>query len=115
MIRMLTIAAILALSGAAAQARTTSVIFGDLDMGAPGGAQTLAERIHEAAANVCAIDKPNAGTITLFYQTIEKDCVSYVSKRALTRIQTMVREHRELAQQVPGLIPERQARLAIGR
>ena len=115
MIRMLTIAAILSLTGAAAQAGTTTVIYGDLDIGAPGGAQTLAGRIHEAATNVCSIDKPNAGTITMYYQTIEKDCVGYVSKRATLKVQAMVKEQRELAQQFPGLIPQRQARVAIAR
>ncbi len=115
MIRTLTLAAIFTLTAAAVQARDTTVLFGDLDIGTPGGAQALEARIHDAATNVCAIDKPHAGTIALYYQTLEKDCLGYVSKHALTKIQALVSEHRALARQFPGLLPERQAQLTVGR
>ena len=109
MLRIFTIATILALASASAQARTTIVRFDDLDVSNPGTNLVLADRIHQAATTACAVDKPNSGPITMFYRTVEKDCVSYVSKRALTKIQVLAGAQ-QLARQNRG-----QVLLAAGR
>lgn len=98
MIRTFTIAAILALTTIAAQARDTRVAFADLDIANPASAQVLAGRVHQAATAFCAMEKPNSGTIALFYGTIEKNCVSDVSVRALARIRVMAGTQRQYAQ-----------------
>jgi UrcA family protein len=98
MIRTFTIAAILALTTVAAQARDTRVAFADLDIANPAGAQMLAGRLHQAAAALCAMDKPNSGTIALFYGAVEKGCVNDISTRALARIRVMAQTQRQFAQ-----------------
>ena len=65
MFRTLTAAALLALSATAAQAATTQVSFGDLNLSRPQDVAILADRLEVAAKTVCLDANPQIGKVAM--------------------------------------------------
>lgn len=98
MIRLLATSAILVLTVSAAQAETATVRFGDLNISNSRDADVLADRIHQAAVKACETDKPNAGTINLFYRSGEITCERWISQRTLAKISARSGDYPRFAQ-----------------
>jgi UrcA family protein len=89
MLRILTAAAIFALSANAALAdsqASVDVPFGDLNLSQPHDAKILAGRLETAAAAVCL--KANRDTLSAIPAPVMQDCIDTAINIAVSRIQS---------------------------
>jgi UrcA family protein len=91
MLRIFTIAALLALAATTAQAdSTTQVAFGDLNLSRPEDAQILADRLQTAAKMVCLDTNSIPGQIG---KAAMQECVDAAISTATARIEERIGQH----------------------
>jgi len=101
--RVLTSAAMLALTITAAQAGDAIVRFGDLNPANPRDAKVLANRVQQAASAACGPELTYEGPSNLFYPAFyhatQDSCVHRISESTMAKIQAVTGERPRFAQQ----------------
>ncbi|HTF42360.1 MAG TPA: UrcA family protein [Terriglobales bacterium] len=98
MFRTFTAAAVLALTVATAQAGDVATVhFGDLNLANPTDAQTLAGRVHTAAALVCVSENQDRNLVLLHYRLQREKCIADVSQTISAKVVAMSGQARKLA------------------
>lgn len=98
MFRSFTTASVLALTISAAQAGdVVSVQFGDLNLANANDEQTLAGRVHAAAALVCASEIQDRHPVPLHYRLTRDRCIERASRATSARVMAAASKSRRFA------------------